>query len=150
MEYMINGDLRTYLLSRRHQATSPEAPESFRVRPQAITTMALEVALALQYLFEHLCVHRCVFVSFSFVLTLIDFLHFVVYSLNIWLVDVWLLAWHYISSRSSQPTINFHSIPPHRDLACRNCLVSGTGTVKISDFGFAKKLAKGHSSLVIS
>ncbi|ESO09791.1 hypothetical protein HELRODRAFT_142725, partial [Helobdella robusta] len=57
MEYMLHGDLRSYLLSRRH-LVSESSDESLDVSPQAITKMAMDVAQGLNYLMSIPCVHR--------------------------------------------------------------------------------------------
>ncbi|XP_013388416.1 uncharacterized protein LOC106157335 [Lingula anatina] len=83
MEFMLYGDLKTYLLARRQLVgkTTPEAEDVSAIR---LTAMALDVAHGLHYL---------------------SALHFV-----------------------------------HRDLACRNCLVHMSKTVKIGDFGMTRPI----------
>lgn len=57
MEYMLYGDLKTYLLARRHLVSEKIADES-DISPKRLTVMALDVARALSYLAENKYVHR--------------------------------------------------------------------------------------------
>lgn len=83
MEFMLHGDLKTYLLSRRHLVgqTNKEAED---VSAESLTKMACDIAQGLQYLTELKYVHR--------------------------------------------------------DLACRNCLVHSTKTIKLGDFGMTRAI----------
>lgn len=81
MEFMLYGDLKTYLLARRHLVTAKITDDS-DFSPKRLTAMALDVARAIAYLSEKKFVHR--------------------------------------------------------DIACRNCLVSEQRTVKLGDFGMAR------------
>ncbi|CAL4063735.1 unnamed protein product, partial [Meganyctiphanes norvegica] len=79
------GDLKTYLLARRHLVTSRVVHgEDDEVGAKRLTSMALDVAKALDYLSEQKYVHR--------------------------------------------------------DVACRNCLVSAERIVKLSDFGMTRAM----------
>lgn len=85
MEFMLYGDLKTYLLARRHLVTSRSvASDDDEVGPRRLTSMALDVSRALDYLSEQKYVHR--------------------------------------------------------DVACRNCLVSADRIVKLSDFGMTRAM----------
>lgn len=85
MEYMLYGDLKTYLLARRHLVNNNvNAEEAEEVSAKKLTNMALDVARGLSYLAELKYVHR--------------------------------------------------------DIACRNCLVNATRTVKIGDFGMTRPM----------
>lgn len=55
MEFMLYGDLKTYLLARRHLAYSKTSDE---VTSERLTSMALDVARGLSYLAESKYVHR--------------------------------------------------------------------------------------------
>jgi len=57
MEFMLHGDLKTYLLSRR-QLVSQSCKEAEDVNAQALTQMALDVAQGLRYLSNLKYVHR--------------------------------------------------------------------------------------------
>ncbi|XP_057666874.1 uncharacterized protein LOC130900347 [Diorhabda carinulata] len=57
MEFMLYGDLKTYLLARRHLVKS-DIEESEEVSPKRLTNMALDVARGLSYLAEIKFVHR--------------------------------------------------------------------------------------------
>lgn len=83
MEFMLYGDLKTFLLARRHLINSKRNTEEVEeISPKKLTTMALDVARALSYLAELKYVHR--------------------------------------------------------DVACRNCLVSAQRVIKLADFGMAR------------
>lgn len=60
MEYMLYGDLKTYLLARRHLvgAHMPKANDDSDISPKRLTTMVLDISKALSYLAEHKYVHR--------------------------------------------------------------------------------------------
>ncbi|XP_072396651.1 uncharacterized protein [Diabrotica undecimpunctata] len=57
MEFMLYGDLKTYLLARRHLVKS-DIEESEEVSPKRLTNMSLDVARGLSYLAEMKFVHR--------------------------------------------------------------------------------------------
>lgn len=57
MEFMLYGDLKTYLLARRHLANGKIHDES-DISPKRLTMMALDVARALSYLADMKYVHR--------------------------------------------------------------------------------------------
>lgn len=57
MEFMLYGDLKTYLLARRHLATG-KIHEDSDISPKRLTMMALDVARALSYLADMKYVHR--------------------------------------------------------------------------------------------
>lgn len=57
MEFLLHGDLKTYLLSRRNMVGSLSR-EAEDVSPRKLTQMALDVALGLRYLHENKYVHR--------------------------------------------------------------------------------------------
>nr|XP_045615701.1 uncharacterized protein LOC123768923 isoform X1 [Procambarus clarkii]XP_045615702.1 uncharacterized protein LOC123768923 isoform X1 [Procambarus clarkii]XP_045615703.1 uncharacterized protein LOC123768923 isoform X1 [Procambarus clarkii]XP_045615704.1 uncharacterized protein LOC123768923 isoform X1 [Procambarus clarkii] len=85
MEFMLYGDLKTYLLARRHLVSDKSLHnEEDEISSKRLTSMALDVCRALAYLTE---------------------LRYV-----------------------------------HRDVACRNCLVSAERTVKLSDFGMTRPM----------
>ncbi|XP_061400321.1 atrial natriuretic peptide receptor 1-like [Musca vetustissima] len=81
MEFMLYGDLKTYLLARRHLVNEQISDDS-DISSKRLTRYALDVAKGLAYLAQQKYVHR--------------------------------------------------------DIACRNCLVSAQRTVKIGDFGMAR------------
>ncbi|XP_033626107.1 gamma-aminobutyric acid type B receptor subunit 1-like [Asterias rubens] len=81
MDFMLHGDLKTFLLARRH-LVSQSSSNDMTVSPERLTAMVLDVATGLRYLASHKYVHR--------------------------------------------------------DLACRNCLVDCSYTVKIADFGMTR------------
>ncbi|CAG9862835.1 unnamed protein product [Phyllotreta striolata] len=58
MEYMLYGDLKTYLLARRHLVKSKDIDESEEVSPKRLTNVAMDVARGLSYLAEMKFVHR--------------------------------------------------------------------------------------------
>ncbi|KAE8743927.1 NeuroparsinReceptor [Frankliniella occidentalis] len=58
MEFMLYGDLKTYLLARRHLVYEKVSEESDEVSNKRLTSMALDVARALSYLAELKYVHR--------------------------------------------------------------------------------------------
>lgn len=64
MEFMLHGDLRSYLLSRRH-LVNENSEEAMDVGPQAITKMAFDVANGLKYLTNLGFVHRFVIITFD-------------------------------------------------------------------------------------
>ncbi|KAK7078148.1 hypothetical protein SK128_007038 [Halocaridina rubra] len=85
MEFMLYGDLKTYLLARRHLVSDKSLQtEEDEVSSKRLTSMALDACRALAYLAEHRYVHR--------------------------------------------------------DVACRNCLVSSERIVKLSDFGMTRPI----------
>lgn len=55
------GDLKTYLLARRHLVYEKVSEESDEVSNKRLTSMALDVARALSYLAESKYVHRWVY-----------------------------------------------------------------------------------------
>lgn len=57
MEFMLYGDLKTYLLARRHLVNDKITDDS-DISPKRLTMMALDVAKALAYLSEMKYVHR--------------------------------------------------------------------------------------------
>lgn len=57
MEFMLYGDLKTYLLARRHLVNEKICDDS-DISPKRLTMMALDVARALSYLSEMKYVHR--------------------------------------------------------------------------------------------
>ena len=58
MEFMLYGDLKTYLLARRHLVNERNCEESDEISSKRLTSMALDVARALSYLAELKYVHR--------------------------------------------------------------------------------------------
>lgn len=59
MEFMLYGDLKTFLLNRRHLATGRRMPdESNEVSSKKLTGMALDIARGLSYLASLKYVHR--------------------------------------------------------------------------------------------
>ncbi|KAG8222593.1 hypothetical protein J437_LFUL002585 [Ladona fulva] len=58
MEFMLYGDLKTYLLARRHLVSEKNAEESDEISSKKLTNMALDVARGLSYLAELKYVHR--------------------------------------------------------------------------------------------
>ncbi|XP_077982551.1 uncharacterized protein LOC144437483 [Glandiceps talaboti] len=58
MEYMLHGDLKTYLLSRRHLVTQPDKKEAEVISPVQLSEMAFDVAAGLDYLSKLNYVHR--------------------------------------------------------------------------------------------
>ncbi|XP_074645062.1 uncharacterized protein LOC141914425 [Tubulanus polymorphus] len=56
MEFMLYGDLKTYLLARRHLVSKPD-PDN-EISPQRLTQMALDISLGLEYLATMKYVHR--------------------------------------------------------------------------------------------
>ncbi|XP_068222552.1 uncharacterized protein [Palaemon carinicauda] len=85
MEFMLYGDLKIYLLARRHLVSDKTVQtEEDEVSSKRLTSMALDICRALAYLTEHRYVHR--------------------------------------------------------DVACRNCLVSAERVVKLSDFGMTRPM----------
>ncbi|XP_043236626.1 receptor-type guanylate cyclase gcy-5-like isoform X2 [Amphibalanus amphitrite] len=83
MEFMLHGDLKTFLLSRRNPKD-----ECGEISDKNLTSMARDVACALSYLADRKFVHR--------------------------------------------------------DVACRNCLVSGSYVVKLADFGMTRSLSENN------
>lgn len=57
MEFMLYGDLKTFLLARRH-LVNEKLPEDADISPKRLTMMALDVARALSYLAGMKYVHR--------------------------------------------------------------------------------------------
>lgn len=58
MEFMLYGDLKTFLLGRRHLVNGKLGEDSDEVSPKKLTMMALDVARALSYLNDLKYVHR--------------------------------------------------------------------------------------------
>lgn len=58
MEFMLYGDLKTYLLGRRHLVNHRDREKSDEVSDQRLTNIALDVARGLSYLAELKYVHR--------------------------------------------------------------------------------------------
>ncbi|XP_067007078.2 uncharacterized protein [Anabrus simplex] len=58
MEFMLYGDLKTFLLARRHLVNDKIFEESDEISSKKLTSMALDVARALGYLAELKYVHR--------------------------------------------------------------------------------------------
>ncbi|XP_058451840.1 uncharacterized protein LOC131430699 [Malaya genurostris] len=57
MEFMLYGDLKTYLLARRNLVGNKQSDES-DISPKRLTMMALDISRALSYLVEQKYVHR--------------------------------------------------------------------------------------------
>ncbi len=57
MEYMLYGDLKTYLLARRH-LVGEKINDDSDISPKRLTTMVLDISKALSYLADHKYVHR--------------------------------------------------------------------------------------------
>lgn len=58
MEFMLFGDLKNYLLARRHLVNSQNTEESEEISSKKLTSMALDVARGLSYLAKQKFVHR--------------------------------------------------------------------------------------------
>lgn len=58
MEFMLYGDLKTYLLARRDLVKDQHYEDSHEISTKTLTAMALDVARALSYLAELKYVHR--------------------------------------------------------------------------------------------
>ncbi|CAB3366072.1 Hypothetical predicted protein [Cloeon dipterum] len=58
MEFMLYGDLKTFLLARRHLVTERSSEENEEINSKRLTNMALDVARALTYLADLKFVHR--------------------------------------------------------------------------------------------
>merc|ERR1719158_678185 len=58
MEYMLYGDLKTYLLARRHLVNERNREELDEVSNKRLTNMAYDIAAGLSYLAEQKYVHR--------------------------------------------------------------------------------------------
>ncbi|KOC65570.1 Insulin-like peptide receptor [Habropoda laboriosa] len=58
MEFMLYGDLKTYLLARRHLVNDHSYEDSDEISNKKLTAMALDVARALSYLAQMKYVHR--------------------------------------------------------------------------------------------
>ncbi|XP_024935475.1 uncharacterized protein LOC107275141 isoform X2 [Cephus cinctus] len=58
MEFMLYGDLKTYLLARRHLVNDQNYEESDEISNKKLTAMAMDVARALSYLAQMKYVHR--------------------------------------------------------------------------------------------
>ncbi|CAL4144224.1 unnamed protein product, partial [Meganyctiphanes norvegica] len=84
MEFMLYGDLKTFLLARRNLVNDKNRGDDDEVSNKRLTSMALDISRGLSYLAEQKYVHR--------------------------------------------------------DVACRNCLVNATRTVKLADFGMTRKM----------
>ncbi len=59
------GDLKTYLLARRHLVNEKNCEESDEISNKRLTAMTLDVARALSYLAELKYVHRYALMSFD-------------------------------------------------------------------------------------
>lgn len=60
MEFMLYGDLKTYLLARRHLVNDQNYEDSDEISNKKLTAMALDVGRALSYLAQLKYVHRYV------------------------------------------------------------------------------------------
>ncbi len=60
MEFILYGDLKTYLLARRHLVYEKSREDSDEISGRRLTAIALDVARALSYLAELKYVHRSV------------------------------------------------------------------------------------------
>ncbi|XP_014251648.1 receptor-type guanylate cyclase gcy-19-like [Cimex lectularius] len=58
MEFMLYGDLKTFLLARRHLVNEKFSDDSDEISSKKLTNMALDIARALSYLAELRYVHR--------------------------------------------------------------------------------------------
>ena len=58
MEFILYGDLKTYLLARRHLAYEKSREDSDEISGHRLTSITLDVARALSYLAELKYVHR--------------------------------------------------------------------------------------------
>ncbi|XP_011298958.1 uncharacterized protein [Fopius arisanus] len=58
MEFMLYGDLKTYLLARRHLVNDQNYEDSDEISTKKLTGMALDVARALSYLAQMKYIHR--------------------------------------------------------------------------------------------
>lgn len=58
MEFMLYGDLKTYLLARRHLVNDHSYEDSDEISNKKLTAMTLDVARALSYLAQLKYVHR--------------------------------------------------------------------------------------------
>lgn len=58
MEFMLYGDMKTYLLARRHLVNEKNQPDDSDISPKRLTMMVLDVARALAYLADKKYVHR--------------------------------------------------------------------------------------------
>lgn len=58
MEFILYGDLKTYLLARRHLVYEKSREDSDEISGRRLTSIALDVAKALSYLAELKYVHR--------------------------------------------------------------------------------------------
>lgn len=58
MEFMLYGDLKTYLLARRHLVNDRSYEDSDEISNKKLTNMAIDVARALSYLAQLKYVHR--------------------------------------------------------------------------------------------
>uniref|UniRef100_A0A0A9YGC2 receptor protein-tyrosine kinase n=1 Tax=Lygus hesperus TaxID=30085 RepID=A0A0A9YGC2_LYGHE len=58
MEFMLYGDLKTFLLARRHLVNDGQHDDSDEISSKMLTNMALDIARALSYLAELKYVHR--------------------------------------------------------------------------------------------
>ena len=58
MEFMLYGDLKTYLLARRNLVNDSSNEDSNEISNRRLTSMALDVARALSYLAQQKYVHR--------------------------------------------------------------------------------------------
>lgn len=58
MEFMLYGDLKTYLLARRHLVNDQKYEDSEEISSKKLTAMALDVGRALSYLAQLKYVHR--------------------------------------------------------------------------------------------
>ena len=58
MEFMLYGDLKTYLLARRHLVTGETREECDEVSNRRLTSMAADIGTGLAYLSQNKFVHR--------------------------------------------------------------------------------------------
>lgn len=113
-----SGDLKTYLLARRHLVNGRNCEESDEISSRRLTSMSLDVARALSYLAELKYVHR--------------------YALN---ACVFLNQYKLKTTSQHNLQLNIHIIGfRSRDVACRNCLVNAIRVVKLGDFGMTRPM----------
>lgn len=67
------GDLKTYLLARRHLVYEKSREDSDEISGRRLTSIALDVAKALSYLAELKYVHRSVSISIFDLITFLQF-----------------------------------------------------------------------------
>lgn len=58
IHFIFSGDLKTYLLSRRHMAQEKDRFKNEEVSDRRLTNMAMDIARGLSYLAEKKFVHR--------------------------------------------------------------------------------------------